>query len=245
MADKERNQNLVIGDNVTLRFFVWNEVFADPHEMTQVDIYKLLDEEVTEDNPLGKRLVETVDAADIVKDDVGKYHIELALSGPLYTQGRYQDEWNIIFEDTYPASLSPMNFEVGPDKWFTDSQPLVHDFSFSYRPNRIVQGSKKYIEIKVTPDVPRGTDKQRYYENIAIGGTIYFSMEQKCGECLPQEQDLRIIVENEEVTNRDGCMAYYLLDTRELDCGLYDVWFTLEIGENIYVGDKQPLQIFH
>jgi len=242
---KERNQNLNLGDTVRLRFFVWNDVLADPHEITQVDIYKLFDVETTEENPLGRRLLQTVEAADIVKEDVGKYYIDLVLDSPLYTQGRLQDEWNVVFEDNGPTSYSPMDFMIGPDAWFTDSRPLVHDFNFAFRPNRIVQGSVKYLEITMTPDVPRGTDKERYYKHLVSGGTLYVSIEQKCGECLPQEEDLRIVVEDEEVTERDGCVSYYKLDTTDLDCGIYNVWFKLEIGENIYVSDKQPLQIFH
>ena len=250
MATKERTQNLKIDDTALLRFFVWNDTLADPDEITQVDIYKLFEEDPTEENPFGRRLVETIDAADIVKDETGKYHISVDLEGPLYTQGRYQDEWNIIFEDNTPVALSPMDFAIGPDAWFTDSRPLVHDFSFDFRPNRLTHGSKRYIEITVTPNVARGSDKQRYYENLVAAGTLYVSMEQKCGECLPAEQDLRLVFEDELVAERDGCTSYFLIDAREdgeleLECGMYDVWFTLTLGENVYVSDRQPLQIFH
>jgi hypothetical protein len=249
MAVKERNQNPLVGDTVRLKFFIFNgSDFTDPHEIQKVDIYKLYATDATTENPLGRVLLTTVEAVDIVKDGVGKYYIDLELAVPLFTQGNWQDEWHVEFEEDSPVCQSPMAFRILPTVWFTDSMPIVHDFSFEFRPNRIVLGSKKYLQVTVRPDVPRGTDKERYYENMAVAGELYISIEQKCGECLPEELDLRLLVDQEQITERDGCTGYYLLDTTEdsdFDCGIYNVWFEAHLGPNVFISDKQPFQIYH
>jgi len=249
MATKERNQNPVVGDTVRLKFFAFNgSEFADPYDVQKVEIYKLYATTATDENPLGRILVQTVESDDIQKDAVGKYHIDLSLAANLFTQGTFQDEWNVVFEEGSPVCQSPMVFRILPTVWFTDSMPIVHDFSFEFRPNRVVIGSKKYLQVSVRPEVPKGTDKQRYYENMAVAGELYVSIEQKCGDCLPDEADLRLIVDREQITERDGCTGYYLLDTTEdsdFDCGLYNVWFEARLGPNIFISEKEPLQIFH
>lgn len=249
MAIKQRNQNAVVGDTVRLKFHTFNgSDFADPHEIQKVSIYKLFNTTITDDNPFGRTLVVEVAANDIVKDDTGKYHIDLELEQPLFTQGRYHDEWKVVFEEDSPSAVSPMDFQILPTVWFTDSMPIVHDFSFDFRPNRITKGSKKYLTVRIAPNVPMGTDKQRYYENMAAAGELFISIEQQCGECVPEEEDLRLIVDRVCITERDGCAGYYLLDTTEdgldLDCGIYHVWFEANLGPNIFISDKMPLQIF-
>jgi hypothetical protein len=245
MATKQRNQVKVVGDTVRLRFFVFNgSDFADPTSIEEVNIYKLFSTDTSDTNPFGRELIATVDGDDVTKEETGKYYIDVELASPTYTVGRYQDVWSIVFEPDSEVADAPQEFSIAPSTWFTDSMPIVHDFSFDFRPNRIRKGSKKYLEIATIPDVPRGTDKQRYYENMAAAGEIFISIEQKCGDCLPAERDLRLIVDNECITERDGCAGFYFLDTTDLDCGLYDVWFEAHLGPNVYVSDKQPLQIF-
>lgn len=242
---KERNQNLLNNDTVRLKFFTFNGGdYSDPHEVQKVDIYKLFSVESTDENPLGREIIETIEKASIVKDGTGKYHIDVNLTYPTYTQGRYQDEWSVVFEEDTPVAKSFMDFMIYPNTWFTDSMPVVHNFNFDFKPNKIVKGSKQYIEVKVIPNVPRGTDKQRYYENMARAGELFISIEQTCGDCLPQERDLRLLIEKELITERDGCAGYYLFDTTELECGLYDIWFQANLGPNVYISEKQPLQIY-
>ena len=38
--------------------------------------------------------------------------------------------------------------------------------------------------------------------------------------------------------------GYYLLDTTEMEIGIYDVWYELDLGGNTYISDRQSLQIF-
>ena len=245
MAQKERNQNPLVGDTVRLKFFVFNGgSLADPSAIQDVEIYKIGCAEATEANPLGRQLVTTVDSSSVVREDVGTYYVDLELTSPLFTQGQFQDEWNIVFESDTAAAKSSMHFTIYPNSWFTDSAPIIHDFSFGFRPNRIIKGTKKYLQISVVPQVPKGTDKQRYYENMVAGGTICFFMKQVCGECLPAEDDLRMVHDNVTITERDGCMGFFFLDTTELEIGEYEVWFQMSLGPNCFISDKEILQIY-
>lgn len=242
---KERNQNLRPNDQVTLRLYAFNGAqAADVAAVQQVAIYKLASVPATADNPDGKSLVQTIAGTSVVQDAQGQYSITTTLSDPLFTVGRYQDEWTLLFENSLPPATTAMNFQIVPNAWFVDSSPLIYDFSFDFAPNKIVSGSKRYIQIFVTPNVPRGSDKQRYYESLAVGGNLYISLQQKCGNCMPAEEDLRLVIDSDLVTTRDGVFGFYMLDTTDLDCGIYDVWFELDIGTNVYISDKQPLQIF-
>jgi hypothetical protein len=96
------------------------------------------------------------------------------------------------------------------------------------------------------PNVPTAGDLRAYYENIAIVSDLSISIEQNCGECIPAEQDLRLIVDNESVDYREKRHGYYKLDTEalEMGCGIYDVWFTLEFGGNKYISDRMHIQIY-
>lgn len=244
---KERYQNLRVGDVVKLRTYVFNSFPANASEVQQVEIYRLFATDTATDNPYGKVLVETIDAADITRDDDGQYSIELTLSGPTYTIDRYSDEWTFVFEDTMPAGVFAGSFTVYPNAWFVDTHPIVHDFEFNFSPNKIVKGSKRYIQIEISPSVPRGSEKQKYYENLISAGELYVSIEQKCGNCVPEEEDLRLIVDRELVETRDHCVGYFFLDTGEtsdFDCGVYHIWFELNLGPNVFISDKQPFQVF-
>jgi hypothetical protein len=48
------------------------------------------------------------------------------------------------------------------------------------------------------------------------------------------------------VEHRHDSEGYYFLDTMvlDMDCGIYDVWFELEFGENKYISEPLQLQIF-
>ena len=142
-----------------------------------------------------------------------------------------------------PAQVTNI-FQIYPDLWYSSPTPIVYDFNFQFRPNKLRKGSKRYIICQVTPNVPRGTDLERYYENLAIVGDLKISMEQRTGNCLPKEQDLRIVLENAPMSYREKMYGYYLLDTTEMEIGIYDVWYELDLGGNTYISDRQSLQIF-
>ena len=63
---------------------------------------------------------------------------------------------------------------------------------------------------------------------------------------MPNEKDLRMVVENELVTNRRGTEGSYFIDTEKLDMdlGMYNIWFEMEFGENKYISDNLQLQVF-
>jgi len=238
---KDRNQNPVVGDDILLKLFTRNSNnLADVCSIESVEIWKL----DCEDKPDKRYLVETIDKSCVTQTDTGSYQIGLGTTAPLYTIGRYQDIWNVIFRDGDEVTKVVQEFKIYPDLWITSPTPVVYSFDFSFTPNRIRQGSIKWLIIQIHPNVPRATDLQRYYENIAISSDIKISIEQNCGACVPAERDLRLIVDNDLVTTRDKVYAYYKVDTTDWDCGIYDVWFELDFAGNKEISPRQQFQIY-
>ena len=94
--------------------------------------------------------------------------------------------------------------------------------------------------------MPNISDLKRYYANLAVASPLRIWIEKNCGDCVPQEKDLRIIVEGDLIEHRRGTEGSYFLDTETLgmDCGIYNVWFEMEFGENKFISDNLQLQIF-
>jgi len=242
---KERYQNPVVGDIVRLRLFFYNSNnFANVNSIQKIEIYKLNDgAKPTDVN--GRTLITTISPTQIVQDGTGKYYVDLQTEENVFTIGNYTDIWYCDFEDVYQETSQIANlFKLYPDLWYATPIPVVYDFNFVFRPSRLRKGSKRYLIIEVTPNVPKGTDLQRYYENLAIVGNLKISIEQRCGKCLPPEEDLRLIVDKATVELREMKFGYYMLDTNELEVGIYDVWFELDLGDNIYISERNQLQIF-
>lgn len=245
MPTKERYQNPVPDDTVVLRLFVYNQNnFSNVQTVEKVEIYKIPDNDSINDMT-NAQLVQTVNPPDIHQNDVGQYYINLVAEYPLFTVGKYVDIWYITFMTNEGTSQIVNTFNLYPDLWYTTPIPVVYDFSFVFRPNRFRKGSKQYLICQITPNVPKGTDLGRYYENLIITSNVKISIEQTCGNCLPAESDLRLIVDNASMDYREKNFAYYKLDTTDMEIGIYNVWFTLEIGENTYISDRMNLQIFN
>lgn len=246
MATKDRYQNPVIGDTVKLRLFVLNSnMTAAVDAISKVEIYYLDPAARTPSNPDGRTLVQTVPGGSVTNPAQGEYLVDLFLDPLIYTEtGRYIDEWYVTFETGDPETTLDHLFQIYPDLWYTTPIPIVYDFSFYFQPNKIRYGSKKNIEIEIVPNVPRATDLSQYYENLAIVSDLKVSIAQKCGPCVPCEDDLKLIVDDAPTTYREKCRAYYFLDTTLFDCGVYDIWFKLEFGGNVYVSEVNQLQIY-
>lgn len=241
----ERFQNPTSNDTIRLRLFSYNSNnFADIDLIEKVDIYFLDPEEVTTENPDGRRLVETIQGSSVQQSDTGQYYLDLAMETDQYVIGRYLDVWTIYPILEQPKQTVTTYFDVYPDLWYTTPAPVVYDFDFHFQPNRLRHGSKQYLIIEITPNVPKSADLCRYYENLAIGATISIFIEEMCGPCTPQESDLAMVVEDEVVALREKRFAYYQLDTEELDCGIYNVWFKLDFAGNTYISDKMQLEIY-
>jgi len=248
MSFRERSQNPTIGDTVKLRLFVYNaNQRRDVFDVKKVDIYYLDPELVSEDNPDGRRLIETVPAGQITHEGQGEYSITLTLTDTVYVIGDYRDEWELEIEELQPVSHIENSWRIVPDLWYIGPEPFIYDFSFGFRPNRFRTGSKQYITIDVRPNVPTATDMQRYYTALGIASTMKVSIEMACGDCLPAEQDLRLIVDRDELPIRKMCEGYYFLDTEalELDCGIYNIWFEMEIGESKYISEKYQFEVYN
>lgn len=245
MALKQRYQNPIVGDTIQLRLFFYNSNnFADVNKINSVSIYRVADGASMND-PSARTLVQTIDGSNVIKESTGRYYLNVVATENTYTIGRYVDVWNVDFENIYDSASTITNlFQVYPDLWYTTPIPVVYDFNFLFRPSRLRQGSKRYLIIEVVPNVPKGTDLQRYYENLAIVGDLKVSIEQISGACLPPEQDLRLIVDKAMVDFREKQFGYYMIDTTDYEVGIYDIWFELDLGENIYISERNQLQIF-
>lgn len=242
----ERYQKPKVEDDLILRQMFWNaNLPADVYSIPKVEIY-IHDED--DPNDLSKRrLVQTISEREIIHDDTGAYHVELNLTDDLYIVGKYSDVWSVLFEPSENESdIAEVTnyFEIVRNVWFTSPVPLIYDFSFSFRPNQLAQGSKQYIIVQVSPNVPTATELNEYYCNIASVSPIYISIAQRCGDCVPEEEDLRLVVDRELVQMREHLYGYYKWDTTDVPCGIYDVWFELESGDNLYISPKNQIQIF-
>jgi hypothetical protein len=243
----ERFQNPKVNDTVTLRMLVYNNhQFSDVNSVDKVEIWKIDD---LNPNDFDKRtLVQTIDGTNVSHDGDGQYSVEVYLEEPLYVIGKYVDIWHMAFatHDQNACQIAKIDaiFEIVRDLWFTTPSPIIYDFSFAFKPNKFVQGCKQYIVINITPNVPTATEMQEYYANMATVSPLRISIAQRCGDCVPVEEDLRLIVDNELITYRERCLAYYFLDTTEMDKGIFDVFFTLELGENLYISPRSQFQIY-
>lgn len=245
-AVKERYQNPAIGDTIQLRNFMYNSNnLANVESFEKVEIYFLDPTLKSAANPDGRRLVRTIDDSAITTSDTGTYMISTVLDTAEFTIGTYLDIWYFYVnaEDTVQTVEYP--FQVYPALWYATPIPVVYDFTFHFQPNRLRQGSRQYLQIEIIPNVPRASDLQRYYENIAIAASLSFSMEMACDDCAPESSDLRLIYDDEPVELREKRLAYYQLDTADMDCGLYNIWFKLEFGGNVYVSDKMQFLIYN
>ena len=243
---KDRYQNPVIGDTVALKLFVYNSNnTASLENIVQVEIYYLDPDLRTESNPDGRTLVQTIPGTNVTTVDVGKYELDLYLDPAIYLQtGRYIDAWTVQFAAAEPATTLDHLFQIYPDLWYTSPLPVVYDFDFYFQPNRFRQGTQKFIEIEIIPNVPTATDLQQYYENLAISANVFMYMSQRCGDCVPCEEDLKLVIDRQPTQYREKNRAYYWLDTTQYDCGIYDVWFELDFGGNVYIGEKNQLAIY-
>lgn len=249
MADKERNQNPTVGDTLKLRLIAFNSnLQVDVESIEKIEVYKLDPTLCSSTNKDGRILVATIDGADVEAESTGSYSYSLELPGPTYTIGRYVDVWYVVPRDGDVPTQVENRFEVFSDLWYFSTIPAVYGFDFQFQPNMIRQGSKKWLTIKITPNIPRATDLERYYTNLAISSNLLINIESNCVPCPPQETDLRMVVEDELVTIRDKVFGFYFLDLSEdgldLPCGIYNVWFKLAYAESLEISPKMQFQVY-
>lgn len=248
MANKERFQNPTVTDTVKLRLYVWNSNNAANFEsVDKVQIYFLDSSKVSAENPDGRMLIETFNADSITLEDTGEYVLEVDLTTEKYQIGKFLDIWTVTVNDldSSPQTTIQQCFDVYPQLWYTSPMPVVYDFSFHFQPNKLRQGSIQPLMIEIVPNVPRQSDLQRYYQNLAIVSNLRISIEQACSPCAPAEDDLRLIIDNELVISREKRYGYYKLDTTDMETGIYNIWFKLEFGGNVYLSDKMQFQLYN
>jgi hypothetical protein len=246
---KERNQNLVIGDNVSLRLFTYNSnQRQNVNSVEKVEIFHLDEYSITEDNPEGRVLVKTFSNSEVVveNDDLGgHYSVNFILENDRFVIGNYIDVWSVNFNESQSGTVTN-EFAILPDLWFASDMPIIYDFSFGFRPNRIRYGERRWINIEITPNVPNISDLRRYYVNLAISSPLKIYIEKLCGDCVPKEKDLRMVVDGESIQHRRNAEGSFFLDTEslEMNVGIYNVWFEMEFGENKYLSENLQLEIY-
>ena len=246
MAIKERYQNPAIDDEIKLRLLTYNSNnLSDLYLIEKIEIYFLDENAITAENPDGLTLVETIDAAGVIQEDVGTYRLNVFAEDTKYRIGRYRDVWTVKAYEDQPSHTIVQVFKIYPNLWYSSPIPIVYNFSFSFQPNKLRKGSSQFLIIEIMPNVPSAGNLRQYYENLAIVSDLKITIEQSCGDCMPQETDLRMIVEDDSVDYREKRFGYYKLDTTDMDCGLYDIWFKLEFGGNVYISDRFKLQIYN
>lgn len=242
---KERYQNPAVGDTINLRLFAYNSNnFANFESVESVDVYYLDPTLVSDTNPDGRRLVETFNGSAAVVEDTGKYLLQVELLQDQYVIGDYLDLWTVTCATAQACGSIAQYFQVHPSLWYTSPIPAIYDFSFHFKPNKFRQGSKQYLMIEIIPNVPTAGELRQYYENLAIVSELKVSIEQRCGDCVPAEADLRLIADKELVDYREKRFGFYLLDTTDMDCGIYDIWFQLDFGGNRYISDRHNFQVY-
>jgi hypothetical protein len=245
MAIKERYQNPVIGDTVNLRLITYNSNnLADVEEIIKIEIYFLDPENKSKDNPDGRRLIKEHSGSDVVAEDTGQYVLTVDIADSCYTIGTYVDIWTINARSTMPQQRVEQCFRIYPDLWYATPTPVVYDFNFHFQPNKFRKGSIQWLITEIVPNVPTSSDLRSYYENLAIVSDVRITIQAKdCNGCDPNS-DISLVVDNELMQFREKRHAFYKLDTEDLDCGIYDVWFQLDFGGNRYISDRMQLQIY-
>ena len=245
-ATKDRYMNPTVGDTIRLRTFVYNSnTPANVVSIDHIDIFKMSRVDCHWRKDEDRYLVQTIPGTDVVQNAEGEYEYDLTLVDPQYTIGKYTDVWFIqLAPEDIALTEMPQLFQVYPQLWYTSPIPIVYDFSFFFQPNRMRLGEQKWIEIEITPNVPRATDLARYYENLIISSTLLVNIEQVCGDCIPEEADLRLVVDSNPVQYKEKNRGYYRIDTTQFDCGIYNLWFELDFGGNVYISPKNQLQIY-
>lgn len=238
MATKERNQNPVCNDTLTLRLYQFNQ--NSPTDVTEVQKVEIYVSDDTVDG--GKRLVETI--TDITHDGLGQYSVTVDLTSPTYTIGDYWDVWTINYESDECPGTRTFEFEILADKWYGNSDEYIWDFYFAFRPIKFRKNERKYIVVEVTPNVPHLSDLERYYQTLATYPDLFVNIKMRCVDCMPAEEDLQVVVDHAPVTMTSSRLGKYFLDTTELACGIYDIWFELELGGNNYVSPMNQIQIY-
>jgi hypothetical protein len=244
-ATKERYQNPAVGDNINLRLLTYNSNnLSDLHSIDSVEIYYLDSSLMSAENPDGMRLVDSFSGAAVTQEDTGTYLLNLQTEDVKYLIGTYYDLWNVTVTDGQPSHTIRQKFEIYPNLWYSTPIPVVYDFNFRFQPTKLRQGSKQFIVIEIMPNVPTAGDLRAYYENLAIVSDLKISMQLTCGDCVPSEKDLQLVVDEENVDYREKRYGYYKVDTEDMQCGIYDIWFKLEFGGNVYISDRYNLQIY-
>lgn len=239
---KERYQNPVLGDTINLRLVSINSNnFSNLSSIDKVEIYHI--DKCDKNCPTSGTLIETISSGDVQNDATGQYYVQITPTSPTYPVGEFSDVWYLTTPNSQSGKASKY-FKIYTDLWYFGTLPPVYNFDFRFGPNRFRKGDKKYITIQIIPNIPKASDLIDFYENIAVVGDVAVSIEQACGPCVPKEEDLRLIVDKEQVVFREKAYGYYYLDTTDMECGIYNIWFDFDFANIHDISQKFQIQIY-
>lgn len=238
MPVKERKAFPSVGDQVRLRLYTYNSnapksVFS----IEKIDVYHI-------DTDNTESFVESIDGSLAVQESEGVAYVDVSLTSPQYVIGSYKEVWSVKLESADSAVTKISNFwAVHEPLWYSSSDALVLDYKFGMRPNKIRKGSIQHLRLQVQPNAPDASSIEQYYKLVQYFGDMKIKIINDCGDCETPE-DLKVIVEDVTLTEKDGNVFFYKLDTTDLDAGLYHVTLTLDVAGNRYLSDKMALQIY-
>jgi hypothetical protein len=238
---KLRYQNPTPGDEVKLQIVSFNSNnLADVVAVNEVKIYNVND--CDPNCPEKGSLITTVPGSDVIHEELGKYYINLQTSSPSYVVGKYSDVWNFELPNGLSGTTTK-SFALYDNLWAFSTLPPVYSFDFQFQPNQIRKGSKKYIIIKIIPNIPRASALEEFYYNLAVVADLYVNIDNACSDCAPQDCSDDLVVDSELIEEREKCFGYYYIDTTDFECGTYNIWFKLVFGNTEEVSRKYQFQI--
>lgn len=254
---RERYQRPVLGDTVKLKILVYSSnQKANAHQVLGVTIFYLDIDQRSEGNPDGRIEVAAVLPANISNDAPGEYSVDLELNQVDFRIGDYVDRWEFLFEDAdnYPGIIEN-DFTVYRDLWYTSPKPLIYELGFNLSPNKIVQGTRKYLRVDLDVYAPDASTREAYYYSLATMADVHISIVQDEGEGYdPQVPGNNTIVNWSPVQFREDNSGYYLLDTSvdprpqmngaAMPNGIYLVQFRAGLGETLHLSPRFHLQIY-
>lgn len=246
---KEKYQTPALGDTVRLRLYVYNaNALTNFKSVDAIAIYFLDPNSRTEINPDGRTLVEQITTSTVVQTAIGKYYVDVELAEDTYVLGNHLIQWTLVYENELNCqSIVENKFTIFPRLWATSDLPLIYDFDFTFRPNRITLDSKRWLTVEIIPKVQNADTFNQYYAGIALSSNLTVSICKRCGGC-PSDDDDDLVVDADPVQFRERGTGYYFLSTGEdtdfEEQGLYDIWFNLTYGECHFRSPIFQLEIY-
>ncbi len=252
MALRERYQSPTLGDQINLDLYNYqNNALDDLYDIQKIEVYFLNTSQISDHNPDGRRIKETILPVNISSVTTGHYRTVVTLEDTTYEIGDHLDIWYVKF-NSYDEEFIPIvnNFVVYTDLRETHDRPFVYSVDFEIHPKKIVKGSKQYIKINFRPQIDSVNLLERFYYNIKTTSNLYVRIEltEGCGyhSGFP-EMNLMTDPEWKPAEIRGDNEAYLLVDTTDTgdyELGIYSVQAKIVIDDQEIISPRFWMQIF-